>query len=108
MPYRPHISGSMGQGEGIYSSGGNWKGLHSGWGYRKRINGNGGRVQRGAEIKEFLGKDTKPGKTWGFDPFKKGMKTLQNGGTGNGKPVLVHKGEMVIGNPFGRRGGRRP
>ena len=102
MPYRPHISGSMGSGEGIYSSGSNWKGLQSGWGYRKRINGNGKSLAR------MVDGGNGWAKTGGFDPIKKGMKTLQNGGTGNGKPVLVHKGEMVIGNPFGRRGGRRP
>ena len=99
---RPSFDGAMGEG---------WKGLHTGWGYRKSMGIGGGRVQQYADIKEMLGKDTKKGstiKTGGFDPFKKGMKSLKNGGTGNGKPVLVHKGEVIISNPFGRRGGRRP
>ena len=42
-----------------------------------------------------------------IDKPSSGLQTLQNGGTGNGKPVLVHKGEIVIGNPFRRGGNRR-
>jgi len=75
MPYRPHISGAMGTGTHIYSTGGNWKGLRSGFGYRKPA----------------------------VDRKTSGLKTLKNGGQGNGKPVLVHKGELVIGNPYRRR-----
>ena len=105
---RPSIDGAMGEG---------WKGLHTGWGYRKPVfgNGNGGKqVQRLPGGRDY-GWDSRGG---GFNPFKSNgngkrqaplvMKSLANGGTGNGKPVLVHKGEVIISNPFGRRGGRRP
>ena len=104
--FRPHIGGASGEG---------WKGLHSGWGYRPqqlpRINGNGiGRKRNGNGVPSFLRPDprlTDPSQQIILQPRvdkkRSGLLTLKNGGQGNGKPVLVHKGELVIGNPYRRR-----
>jgi hypothetical protein len=118
--------------DGAFGNGG-WKGLHTGWGYskpdikihdpsgdigavyekqrRKALEGimkpkNGGITPKFPNILDpRLTDPSQQLPTW--DKAMSGLQTLKNGGTGNGKPVLVHKGEVIIKNPF-RRGGGKP
>jgi len=57
------------------------------------------------ELRKFQGMNGKPPPQSIFEGGIGGAitgapQTLKNGGRGNGKPVIVHKGELIINNPF--------